>query len=293
MSDLRRPARAVLALTAAAVLAGCGHEAEANQRSHRMRSITSARQVQGEKALDVRVQYGFGTLEVQPAAGDLLYRMDLRYDDQQFRPVSEYDRAAGKLRLGVEGRERGGRGEHGDAEDEHASVSLAPSVPMDLSLQFGAGKTEAELGGMSLTSLSLTTGASNTVVAFSRPNRVPARQVNVQAGAAELRMTGLGNTRAERFEFQGGVGQATLDFSGAWDRNATARVQMGVGAVRLRLPRSLGVRVSKSSFLSSFDPTEMVKQGNAWYSRNWSQAPHRLEISIDAAVGSIDIDWVD
>ncbi|HEX8246061.1 MAG TPA: LiaF domain-containing protein [Longimicrobium sp.] len=291
MSDLA-PRRALAALAAAAVLAGCGHDADASPRRHRMREMTSARQLSGERQLAVQVRYGAGRLQVQPATGDLLYRMDLRYDEEGFRPVAEYDRGAGRLTLGIEGRERGGSGRHG-GDEEHADISLAPAVPMDLELQFGAGEAAVELGGMSLRELSLETGASSSTLSFSRPNRVAARLVKVQAGAAELRATGLGNARAERFEFQGGMGQATLDFGGAWDHSATARVQMGVGAVRLRLPRSLGVRVTRSSFLSSFDPSDMVKRGNAWYSRGYDAARYKLDLSIDAAVGSIDIDWID
>lgn len=286
------PRRALVALAAAAVLAGCGQQADASPRRHRMREMTSARQLAGERQLAVRVQYGAGRLQVQPATGDLLYRMDLRYDEEGFRPVAEYDRGAGRLRLGIEGREHGGSGHH-DGDQEHANISLSPTVPTDLSLQFGAGEATVELGGMALRDLSLETGASSTTVSFARPNRVAARQVRVRAGAAELRVTGLGNARAERFEFQGGMGQATLDFGGAWDHSATARVQMGVGSVRLRLPRSLGVRLTRSSFLSSFDPSRMVKRGNAWYSSGYEAAPYKLDLSIDAAVGSVGIDWID
>jgi uncharacterized protein DUF2154 len=292
VSDLARlRLRAALTVAALALAAGCGRDADARQQAHRMRDLTSARQLAGEKALAVQVQYGAGRLQVQPAAGDLLYRMDLRYDEDAFRPVTEYDRGAGRLRLGVENRER----HHGrmGGEDEHATIWLTPTVPTDLTLQFGAGEAQVELGGLSLRDVTLQTGASSTAVSFSQPNRIAARLVKVQAGAAELRVTGLGNTRAERFEFEGGMGQATLDFGGAWDHGATARVRMGVGSVRLRLPRTLGVRVTRSAMLSSFDAPEMTKRGNAWYSHNYDAAANRLDLSIDAAVGSVDIDWID
>ncbi|HEU0051626.1 MAG TPA: LiaF domain-containing protein, partial [Longimicrobium sp.] len=108
-----------------------------------------------------------------------------------------------------------------------------------------------------------------------------------------VRVERLGNARAERFSFEGGVGEATLDFSGAWTRGATASIQMGVGSLRLRLPRGIGVRIEKDSFLASFDAPGMVKRGGAWYSRNYEGAAIHLDISIDAALGSIDIDWVD
>lgn len=284
----RRVARVAAVAALAATLAAChSHSADAQ----RMRSTTSARQLQDERRVNVQVEYGAGRLRVAPARGDLLYRMELRYDDEQFRPVTEYDRAGGRLKLGVESREH--RGRHRGGHDQHATIELTPRVPLGLSLAFGAGEAEVELGGLALEEVELQTGASHTVVSFTEPNRVAARQVKIEAGAAEVRVSGLGNTRAPRFEFSGGMGETTLDFGGAWTRSAQAEINMGVGSVRLRLPRALGVRVTRDSFLSSFDDGGLVKRGNAWYSRNYAQARYRLDISIHAAVGSVEVDWID
>lgn len=268
-------------------LAAC-HAADAQ----RMRSTTSARQLQGETRANVALEYGAGRLRVSPTRGDLLYRMELRYDDAQFRPVTDYDRAAGRLKLGVESREHRGR-HRGHDDEQHATIELTPRVPLELSLAFGAGEADVELGGLALQDVHLQTGASRTNVAFSAPNRVAARRVKVEAGAAEVRVSGLGNTRAPRFEFSGGMGETTLEFGGAWTRSATAQIDMGVGSVRLRIPRALGVKIVRDSFLSSFDAGGMVKRGNAWYSRGYEQARYRLDISIHAAIGSIEVDWID
>ena len=282
----RRAARLAGAVVLLGTLAAC-HTADAQ----RMRSTTSARQLQGETRANVELKYGAGRLRVSPTRGDLLYRMELRYDDAQFRPVTAYDRAAGTLKLGVESREN--RGRHHGRHEQHATIELTPRVPLELSLAFGAGEADVELGGLALQDVHLQTGASRTNVSFSAPNRVAARRVKVEAGAAEVRVSGLGNTRAPRFEFSGGMGETTLDFGGAWTRSATAQIDMGVGSVRLRIPRTLGVRIVRDSFLSSFDAGGMVKRGNAWYSRNYEQARYRLDISIHAAVGSVEVDWID
>ena len=284
----RGAARLAGAAVLLSTLAAC-HTADAG--AQRMRSTTSARQLQGETRANVKLEYGAGRLRVSPTRGDLLYRMQLRYDDARFRPVSEYDRAAGRLRLGVESREN--RGRKGGRDDQHATIELTPRVPLELSLAFGAGEADVELGGLALADVHLQTGASRTVVSFASPNRVQARRVKVEAGAAEVRVSGLGNTRSPRFEFSGGMGETTLEFGGTWTRSATARIDMGVGSVRLRLPRALGVRIVRDSFLSSFDAGGMVKRGNAWYSHNYEQARHKLDVSIHAAVGSIEVDWID
>jgi Cell wall-active antibiotics response 4TMS YvqF/N-terminal domain of toast_rack, DUF2154 len=282
----RGAARLAGAAVLLGTLAAC-HTADAQ----RMRSTTSARQLQGETRANVELEYGAGRLRVSPTRGDLLYRMELRYDDAQFRPVTDYDRAAGTLKLGVESREH--RGRHHRHDDQHATIELTPRVPLELRLAFGAGEADVELGGLALQDVHLQTGASRTNVSFGAPNRVAARRVKVEAGAAEVRVSGLGNTRSPRFEFSGGMGETTLDFGGAWTRSATAQIDMGVGSVRLRIPRTLGVRIVRDSFLSSFDAGGMVKRGNAWYSRNYEQARYKLDISIHAAVGSIEVDWID
>jgi hypothetical protein len=261
-----------------------------------MRSLTSARQVAGdERRLAVLVEYGAGELRVEPARGDLLYRLELRYDEEQVRPVTEYDRASGRLKLGVESRDRnrGSHGGHRVNRGDHATVALSPRVPLALDLKFGAGQANVELGGLTLERVEIATGASESHVSFGAPNLAAAGLVRVEAGAAEVHVTGIGNARARRFEFQGGLGDATLDFGGAWDHSGTASVQMGMGSVTLRLPRSLGVRVTKSSFLTSFDHGGMVKRGDAWFSRNYDQARYKLDIALDAALGSIDIVWMD
>lgn len=278
--------RAVRSLTlAAALLWGAAAPAQGQD----WRTVTSARQLQGERALRVDLTYGAGDLRVQPAAGTLLYRLQMRYDERQFRPVTAYDRANGRLRLGVEGVRRNQRVQRGGT----ATVELAPSVPTDLQLEFGAGEANLELGGLSLRSVDLATGASATQVRWSTPNRVPAGTVKIATGASSIRVRGLGNARAERVRFEGGVGEAVLEFDGAWGRSTALDVDMGVGSLTLRFPRSLGVRIEKDSFLARFSPDGMVRRGNAWYSRGWDGARDRLTVNVSAAIGSIRVEWID
>jgi hypothetical protein len=178
-------------------------------------------------------------------------------------------------------------------EGSTARIALTREVPLDLDLEFGAGEAEIELGGMSLQRLSLQTGASETRVSFSEPNPLAAEEVSIEAGAADLRVIGLGNTRARSIEFKGGVGATVLDFSGAWQGAAEASVEMGIGSVTLQLPRSHGVRIDRSSFLASFSGPNLERRGDSYYSSNWEETQNRLTIDLSAALGSIEIVWVD
>lgn len=254
------------------------------------RTVSSARQTHGnESTLQVNVEYGAGRLNMSPAEQPFLYQLEARYDSDRFTPITQYDAAAGSLRVGMEGRGR----TRTVGEQARMDVSLSRLVPMGLKLQFGAGEANLDLGGLSLRTLDVSTGASETRISFNQPNRVSAEHVRLEAGAASLRVNGLGNARAARYSFQGGVGETTLDFGGEWTRSATASAELGIGSLTLRFPRSLGVRITKSSFLTSFDSSGMVKRGNVFYSRNWDTAPHKLSLDVSAALGSIQVEWID
>jgi hypothetical protein len=285
MSEPRRTSVPVGALLLA--LVGVGGTATA-ATGQDWRTMTSARQLWGTEPVEVEVEYGAGELEIGPARGGMLYSMELRYDEEQSVPVAEFDSASRRLKLGASNR----RGNRKHREGSTATIALSDRIPLDLGLHFGAGEATLNLGGLRLQRLDVETGASETTIRFDSPNPIRAREVELSAGAAELEVIGLGNARAERISFQGGVGATTLDFGGAWVGDATASVQMGMGSVVLRFPRSLGVRISRSSFLTSFDAAGMVRRDGSYFSENWDRADHKLTVDVEAALGSIEIEWI-
>jgi hypothetical protein len=278
---------AVLAL----VLYGSTATAAATQQ---WRNVTSSRQIWDEKELNVQIQYAAGRLEIGPGAGKLLYQMDLHYDEERFRPLTEYRREDNTLRLGVQSRDRD-RGTRGTriSDEARAQLKLNPDLPSRLRLEFAAGEADVNLGGMAIQDVHVSVGASQARISFDSPNRVEAERVKVEAGAADLTVSGLGNARAARIEVSGGVGSTTLDFGGTWHNDTDVSIDMGVGAVTLRIPRALGVQIDRSSFLTRFDHQGLVRRGSSFYSANWETATQRLTVNISAALGSISIVWID
>ncbi len=285
----------ITTLLSAALLGASALTAAASLEAQSWRTMTSSRQLWGEKSLDLEIGYGAGTLSISPSTDPLLYQMTVRYDEEHFSPAVEYDRDAGRLRLAIRSRgERGrGAGVNRGSSESRATVALSREVPLALDLKFGAGEAEVELGGMALRSLRVSTGASETELSFSSPNRITAEMIRIEAGVASFLASELGNSRAERFQFEGGVGETTLGFGGTWTRSATATIRMGIGSLRLLLPRDVGIRVVRNSFLTSFDAADLVSRNGAYYSRNWGNTPHQLTINIEAALGSIKVDWID
>ena len=127
---------------------------------------------------------------------------------------------------------------------------------------------------------------------ISEPNPLSMRMASFAVGAADFEARHLGNLNAERIEVDAGVGEVRLWFTGEWRQDARVSIDMGLGALELRFPEGLGVRIHKDSFLTSFDSEGLVKRGGSYYSLNWEEAERKVSIDVDAAFGSVRVLWV-
>jgi hypothetical protein len=275
----------LLAAGSALLLAGLG---PLDVEGQSWRSVTMSRQISGETELDVRVRFGAGRLKIEPGDPGSLYRMHLKYDEESFEPVARYE--SGKLDLGVDGHKHNIRWKKEDTQE--MELFLARDVPMKLDLEFGAVRADVDLGGLQMTSLNLHTGASESRIDISEPNPIRMSLVDMAVGAADFHVRNLGNLNSEMITVDAGVGRVVLDFRGQWQGDATVSVDMGLGALELRFPEGLGVKLMKDTFLTSLDSEGLVKRGNAFYSVDWEEADYRVTVTVDAAFGSIDVVWV-
>lgn len=259
--------------------------------------LTASRHTDGVALLRVQVEYGAGHLEVGSAPPGLLYEYRIRYDAARARPARNWSvrDGSGMLRLSLEG--PGGEPDprnvkRGLRELGSLSLGLTREVPVELQVHAGAAEATLALGGVPLRRLRVATGASETRLHFDERNPTGMEELELEVGAASFHARGLGNARFRMLRFDGGIGEVTLDFTGEWDRDARASVDMGIGALRLRLPRDLGVRVNRSTFLTSFEAPGLQRRGDAWVTENWESAAHRLEIDLDATLGGVRVERV-
>lgn len=251
------------------------------------RDVTSFRQRSNETALDVNVSYGAGELFIAPGESGELYRVGIRYDSEVFEPVTKFSN--GRLEVGVEGTGNGVKLRKTKGGDMR--LRLSPEVPLELDLHFGAVEADLELGGLHLARVDIETGASDTHVRFSEPNRMACERLEISMGAAAFEAEGLGNARCASVRVEGGVGDLTLDFSGAWSGDVRADVTIALGSVTLIVPENVGVRVDKDTFLADFSGSRFEKRDGLRYSDNWETAEHRLTIDLEGAFGSFDVRW--
>jgi hypothetical protein len=278
-----------VAMVALALSLGAGSAAAQN-----MRAFTTFRQLHGETRLHADLDYRAGGLRIAPGRATELYRMDASYDEDRYLPTSDFDAARGVVSLGLRPAGEGGLRVVSQRQlRQDANIAFSPAIDLALDITLGAVDADLELGGLSLSELTMQAGASQAVIRFSQPNRSRCRGAEITAGAAEVTMLGLGNSRCDRIDFEGGMGKVTLDFDGAWTSSSKATVKMAMGELTLRLPRRVGVRLKLDRFLASFDPAGLVRAGDGFQSPGYANADRRLDIDVTTAVGGVKVEWAD
>jgi hypothetical protein len=253
-----------------------------------LRTVSMSRQLEDEDEVRVQVQYGAGEFSVRSMDAGLLYRMSLEYDEDRYEPVAEYEDHT--LQLGIESI-RNGFGRR-SRDGGRLDLELARGVPMDLDLEFGAVRADVDLGGLALTGLELSTGASESTIDVSEPSTASMEVARFEVGAAEFEARRLGNLNAARIEVDAGVGSITLWLDGEWRQDARVGIDMGLGSLELRVPQGVGLELRKDSFLTSLDSEGLVKRGNVYQSLDWEEAARKVTVDLDAAFGSVKVVWV-
>lgn len=261
-------------------------------------TVTTSRQLHGEEEFTASVKFLSGTLRVFPADNRTLYKARMRYDAEQFQPINRFNTGSSSLAVGLDANDYKGDLDLDEHSPQFLDLELPLAIPTDLRLEFGVVRADIELGGIAISKVFVRTGASETSMRFSTPNNTDCSRIDVKAVGARIDLEGLGNSRCQRVEVIGGAGDITLDFTGRWLEGAHMQVaaKIGLGQLTLVIPRDLGVRVDLNRFLVSFDKAGFIQRGSdrsRWYSPNFGDASAQVEISIDAAIGDVDVVWVE
>ena len=255
------------------------------------KTVTTTRQVTDEDGLRVHVEYGAGVLKIRRGDPGLLYSAIFQFDEDHAAPRTEYER--GRLEVGLSAVESRGADLDDWSSDTSLELALAPGIPLDLDLNFGVGRADLDLTGLSLRKLVVNAGASESVIRVEEVNPEPMESAEINVGAADLRVRGVGDLNVERLAVKSGLGSVTLRLDGEWPRDAVLHIEMGLGSLDIQIPRSLGVRLRRSgSILASIDTEGLEKRGSFYQSANWDSAERKVEIEIAAVLGSVDLEWI-
>ena len=212
-------------------------------------TVTTSQKLEDTDEKRVSIEFSAGRLAIRPIDEGLLYRLKLRYKKDYFEPVT--DLSGNRLHLGVERIRKGFRGIfnwNSSGGGNEFDLELTREVPMDLHINFGAGSAELDLGGLALTGLEFNTGASESRIKVSAPNREQILKAQFNVGAADFQLEQLGNLNAEDIEINAGMGSFEISLDGSWQRDALISIDMGIGSLELHVPEDLGFQLLKNSF---------------------------------------------
>jgi hypothetical protein len=272
------------------VFAGCDFEGRVPID---MATAGQSQPLDKEKSLDATIRLDIGSMEVssEKQAGSL-YSYDLLYDKAGFAPDIQYHPTLG----GTEGRlffslqNTRKMGIHPQRINSKLRVAFNNSIPLSLKVIAGVGDSHLSLSSLKLSRIDFESGVGEAKISAYEPNPVPCEYVRVKNGVGRLEAVGLGYLNFRELEFDGGVGGASLDFTGEWKQNADIRIQVGVGEVKVRVPREIGVKVESSkNFLSGVHLEGFKKQDSYYYSENYDRASVRVTVRVTTGIGELRI----
>lgn len=161
------------------------------------------------------------------------------------------------------------------------NLKLGPT-PINLRVKAGAYSGHYELGGLALTDLYVSDGASNVDLGFGQPNVAEMGSFRYETGASNVTLTGLGNANFSSMSFRSGAGNYTLDFSGRLSRNADVRIESGLSSLTIRVPASTPARVTFEGGLSNIETSGGWTQSGDTYTLPGSGPALTIVISMGA-----------
>jgi hypothetical protein len=259
-----------------------------------MRAFTTARPASGESLLRATVDFGGGRFSLGPASDSSLYRALIRYDAERYAPVQRYNPHTGVLRIGVQAVGAAGVRVTSRAQLEQVGeFQFSREVPLSLEANLGASEATFDLGGLTLSDLTVRTGATRSTVDFSRPTRGDCRSATFSLGAGQLDVRHAAQSGCALITVTGGVSGATLDFGGTWRRNTSLVAELTMGSLTLRIPRGTGVEVRMDRFLAPFGAKGFERKGQAWITPGFADAPHKLRVELKTAMAGVEVEWID
>ncbi len=167
-------------------------------------------------------------------------------------------------------------------------LAIARTRAFTLDINAGASESSFDLGGLPLAQLVIKTGAGRFEVDFAQPNPVAMRLMDLAAGAGAFSAKHLANANFSTLRLGGGVSACTLDFAGELRRDASARIDAGLGSVDIIVPQVTSAEVRTRAFAATKRATGFTEKGDAFYTAPALEGKRPLlTIDVSMAFGSL------
>ena len=220
-----------LLLVVALLLAGCSPRLRVGELQSESQSVELA----DAESVRVEIEFGAGDLQVTGGAAKLL-EADFTYNVARLKPEVKY--TDGRLTV-RQPEARGLPALQGITDFRNEwDLRFSNQVPIDLRLEMGAGSSDLQLAGLSLTRLNLSLGAGESTIDLSG-NWARDLDVAIDAGAANITVR-LPRDVGVRVEVYAGLSTINAP-SLTKDGNVYTNAAYGVSDVTLRINIKAGI----------------------------------------------------
>jgi len=279
----------ILSLLLAISLSGCGINIELpfKTESKTGEIVTESIQVPVPNLnppLDVNLSFGAGKMTLLPNPGPDLLSGTVTYNVADFKPEIIVDDTGVTLKQG--NLKINAVPTINDSIKNEWNVSIT-NHPIELSIKAGAYSGDYEFGGLALTDLHVTDGASNVNLKFSTPNTSLMNAFRYETGASNITMEKLGNANFQTMIFQSGAGNYSLDFSGVYQHDASVFIETGLSRLIISVPEGVQAEVNFEGPLSKVITSGSWQESGDEYILE-GQGP-KLIITIEIKAGTITL----
>ena len=131
----------------------------------------------------------------------------------------------------------------GGEDEPELTVTIPRGTPIDLTLQMSMGRSEVDLGGLTLGDVSISAAMGEHKLDFREPVVENVRELHLSNSMGNLSIEHIGNARPENISASGSMGNVTADLAGAWSPGSEAnlRFEQSMGDVTVRVPSNVRV----------------------------------------------------
>jgi hypothetical protein len=177
-------------------------------------------------------------------------------------------------------------------------VLLDPAETFGLKLQYGMGRSVADLSGLKISHLHLQTGHADVAVRYApdRPNTMEMEEFQATVDYGVLRVDRLDLAKPRVFRAEVGVGELQLGFSPTLQRSCHATVNVGAGKLKAKLPNAqhrIRLKIDDSLVASVSLPDGFQRHQGYWVNQAYLQqsSGHLLSFDVSVSMGSVSFYW--
>jgi hypothetical protein len=246
--------------------------------------------VHTDRDLRLRLEVDAGQVRLSRGQSEDQLAVHLVYTKKLFRHAFRFNEPENDLEIRFD---KDGWFDHDHDMTAELEIELPRDVTLRADCRIKAGEVDLQLGDLRLADFAMRVTAGEVNVDFDLPNRIEMEALELNTRIGESAFRHLGNARFRDADINGGIGQMTVDFSGAMLASARARVDLDIGETVIILPQDAGAKlsISKFLFLSHTDmPFDLRKDGRYYYTENYGKAGQDFQLRINSGIGELRIE---